>query len=565
MAKIFDLSIKNFKGIKEFKYIFGKKDFICLIGRGDSGKTTILEAISLVLSPKWNIPFIDTDFYKCNIEESIEIEATLYDILEKLLRESKFALYTRGIDFNSNEVKDEIEDNLEIALSVKLVVDKTLEPKWYIVNERQEQIEINSSDRALFKMFFISDYLDRHFSWNTGSPLYSLLKNQDSLEEFDNSVILNSLRTAKAAIDNSSFPTFDNVIENIKSTSKELGLNINDISTTVDFKEFMLKDDKVSLHENNIPLRLKGKGTKRLLSIAIQLELLKSGGIILVDEIEQGLEPDRAQHLAKMLRNAPYGQIFITTHSRDVLVELSYDNLFMMKDSELIDFDESLQDCLRVSPEVFFAKRILVCEGATEVGFCRAINDYRIDKGMRNMSLLGVKITDGKGNNQIKYTKGFVETKFSICLFCDSDVEIVNNEKITLINNGVILCDCDNLYALEHQIFNDLPWNGVKDLIALREEEQEFSSIEQSLGDIVKKHIGTSLSKNWFTEDTIEIRKALGQLSTKKDKKQDKSWFKTIEKGYKLGKICLNYYDSMNDNQRLKQQIKILMEWIDND
>lgn len=32
------------------------KDFVCLLGRGDSGKTTILDAISLVLSPNWNTP-----------------------------------------------------------------------------------------------------------------------------------------------------------------------------------------------------------------------------------------------------------------------------------------------------------------------------------------------------------------------------------------------------------------------------------------------------------------------------------------------------------------------------
>lgn len=557
MAKIFDLSIKNFKGIKEFKYVFGKKDFICLIGRGDSGKTTILEAISLVLSPKWNIPFIDTDFNKCNIENVIEISATLYDIPLKLLSESKFALYTRGIDFNSNEVKDEIEDNLEIGLSVKLVVDRTLEPKWYIVNERQDQIEINSSDRALFKMFFISDYLDKHFSWSIGSPLYSLLKNQNNLEEIDNNVILDSLREAKSKIDSASFITFNTVIANIKSTSEDLGLNINDISTTVDFKEFMLKDDKISLHENNIPFRLKGKGTKRLLSIAIQLELLKSGGIILIDEIEQGLEPDRAQHLAKILRDNERGQIFITTHSRDVLVELNYNNLFMMKDSELVDFDKKLQDCLRISPEVFFAKKVLVCEGATEVGFCRAINDYRIENGMRNISMLGIKITDGKGDNQIKYTKGFIKSKFNVCLFCDSDLLKVNEEKKDLVSKGVIVCDCDALYALEQQIFSDLPWEGIQELVKLREEEQDISAIEDSLKSKFNKENKEVLSEKWLLADDIKIRNFLGEISKNKD------WFKDIERAYRMGKICLSYYDKMQETKKLKIQIQSIMEWID--
>ena len=70
---------------------------------------------------------------------------------------------------------------------------------------------------------------------------------------------------------------------------------------------------------------MRGKGTKRLLSIAIQLELAKRGGIILIDELEQGLEPDRAKFLAKCLKDRGEGQVFITTHSSNVIVELDFD------------------------------------------------------------------------------------------------------------------------------------------------------------------------------------------------------------------------------------------------
>ena len=80
MAKIHTLKIKNFRGFESFEHVFGFSNFICLIGRGDSGKTTILEAISRVLSPSWNLSFYDTDFYNCDISNPIEIEVTLYEV-----------------------------------------------------------------------------------------------------------------------------------------------------------------------------------------------------------------------------------------------------------------------------------------------------------------------------------------------------------------------------------------------------------------------------------------------------------------------------------------------------
>ncbi len=50
MAKIIQLDIKNYRGIESLSLKFERdKNLICLIGRGDSGKTTILDAISSVL------------------------------------------------------------------------------------------------------------------------------------------------------------------------------------------------------------------------------------------------------------------------------------------------------------------------------------------------------------------------------------------------------------------------------------------------------------------------------------------------------------------------------------
>ena len=61
MSHISKLRIKHYRGIKELSQDFGNEKFIVLIGRGDSGKSTILSAINAALSPSWNLSFSGVD------------------------------------------------------------------------------------------------------------------------------------------------------------------------------------------------------------------------------------------------------------------------------------------------------------------------------------------------------------------------------------------------------------------------------------------------------------------------------------------------------------------------
>ena len=117
MARIHELKINNFRGIKNFSEKFDK-NFICLLGRGDSGKTTILDAISYVLSPNWNSSFYDSDFFEGNIDNSIEVEISLLDLPEKLISEDKYGLYIRGLDSNG-VIQDELHNDYKKVLTIK--------------------------------------------------------------------------------------------------------------------------------------------------------------------------------------------------------------------------------------------------------------------------------------------------------------------------------------------------------------------------------------------------------------------------------------------------------------
>jgi putative ATP-dependent endonuclease of OLD family len=575
LGKIIDLSIQNFRGINTFSQRFNS-DFICLIGRGDSGKTTILEAISAVLSPSWNRTFYDTDFHQCDIDKPIEIIASMINFPSELLKDHKYGLHIRYLNPKNGDVEDALTDGYQSVLTLKLIVDKSLEPKWIVINNReQEDKPISASDRAKLNCFIVSDYIDRHFSWNKGSPLYSLLKaNETSLEDENKNLIIDALREAKGKIDEGSFNNLSDVVDNITKNAAAFGLDISKTNTTIDFKDLTIKDGRVCLHDENIPFRLKGKGSKRLASIAIQSALLQEGGIMLVDEIEQGLEPDRIRLLARTLKEGNNGQIFITTHSRDVVTELSSEDLMVIhKDKETfemkvspLNYDrEKLQSVVRACPEAFFANKVIVCEGATEVGICRALDRYRKRQDKSLMSFEDCAYIDGTGSEFVNRTIQIAKTGINVTALCDSDDTGINGKKNEMLKAEVVIVDCEEGHSIEDQLFLDLPWNQVLELVdyAAKSHSKTCAVIEN---EIVKNYFEVNLPDSWRDNETPRLRQAIAAASQQKHKEKKekrKSWFKRIDHGEFLGEVIFKCFDTMDDAKHLKLMLTNLSSWID--
>ncbi|MDX9694158.1 MAG: AAA family ATPase [Bacteroidales bacterium] len=562
MAKIYSLKITNFRGIKSFDHTFGYTDFVCIVGRGDSGKSTILEAISYVLSPSWNLTFYDTDFYKCEIDNPIEIEASLYNLPQKLLQEDKYGLYERFLNDKSGIIEDEPIDDSTQILTIKLKVERDLEPKWSIINQRQAPKEIRSRDRASLNVFLVSDFINQHFSWTKGNPLYSILK-QDKEVETENNFIIDALRQAKSQIDTLDFEHLTSVVNKIKESTLSLGVNIQNTNTTIDFKDITIKDGRVCLHDNNIPFRLKGKGSKRLISIAIQITLTSLGGIILIDELEQGLEPDRVKHLTRTLcsmNRKNQGQVFITTHSQGVIEELECENLLRIKitdgilSSQFVPDNDKFQSLVRSCPEAIYASKTIVCEGKTEIGICRALDSYRIKDGLLSFAAKNVVYILGAGDGFIDKALKLKELNIDTCVFCDSDKDDkLKPTKQELREKNIQLFDWNAGNSLEKQIFEDLPWNGIKELIDYVLKEKP------NLEDSIKDKFGGVLPVDWRNTDNKLMREALLKASVVKDKE----WFKRIDHGEFLGSVCCRYLKDM-EGKKLKSQIEGLSNWLDN-
>ena len=568
MAKLRQLQVSNFRGLQYFEHSFSD-GITCIIGRGDSGKTTIIDAISLLFSHSWSVRFDDSDFYKCDTTSPIVIEGVVSDVPDELI--SKFANHLRGLTKDGKIVDDmESEDakDADLVITIRLSVPKELEPTWEVVSYNgEDNTTIKAADRSKLNVFSVADYTDRHFSMNKGNPLYSLYKelNGGAIQEKDNKV-LEVVREAKSAFDGSIGNKFDVVIGKVKKMASSLGISMNDMKALLDFRDISISENNVSIHEDGIPLRLKGKGSKRLLSLSIQLALTQPSGVILIDEVEQGLEPDRVQHLVSILAKHVGKQVIITTHSSNVIVEIPCECLFIMrKDAQaLLHVEGELQGSIRKNPEAFFAKKVLVCEGATEVGFCRAINNWRINLGEKSSAYIGVRFADGSGNSMAEYVIGFSQLGYTTGLFCDSDEVNINNQKSKFKSQNITVVDCEDNLSIEQQVFKDVPWVVVKELISLAIRKIEIDDCkthreaEESVYYSTNYHLAVKMStmEHWYEKESIELRNALGEAAKKKE------WYKKQTFGERLGEIILNHYNEMDVKCQIKKEIDTISNWI---
>lgn len=564
MPKLFHLHIENFRCIKKFDYTF-KDGLTCIIGRGDSGKTTILDAISYALTPLNTLIFHDGDFFNCNVDNAIIIEVTLIELTDEILR--RFGNQMRGIK-NGKIIKSMLDpeaQDAEPAVTLQLKVEKDLEPQWHALGvEGDESRFVRASERDLFNCFYISEYNDRHFTLSRGTPLSTLFKQkaEKKVEVLNAELIADLGRNAKTSFETSiqSKDVFADVINSISENSNNLGLRMGDLMASLDQREFLLRENKIALHQNNIPLRQLGKGSKRLLSLAIQLSLTDPSGIILIDEIEQGLEPDRVQQIVSYLSGKKDVQIIVTTHSSPVIQTLSCSQLVLKRaqNSSLQGFDNRFQGLVRSHPAALLTRSIIVAEGKTELGFLRGFELTRQTQcQIKSFSYYGVCTVDGNGDECFKTASGLAELGYRVCLFCDADKQERCAEKDNIREKGVDVFDCEEGNCFEMQLFKDCNWESIKKIIEYRigcglDNRSVFENVKTQM--IFKP----DYQENWYAEDNVDLRIALGRSSSKS------KWFKHYQNGQELGSIIFENEGSFIEGSRLSMNSSRLIAWIQN-
>ena len=144
MARIRRLKISNFRSIQALDWV-PSPGINCLIGPGDSGKSTILDAIDLCLGARRSSSFGDMDFFALNVEVPITISVTLGDLPASLMDIDFYGDFLRGFNLETGEVEDEPRVGLETVITLLLQVGADLEPSWTLFSARAELQQLERS------------------------------------------------------------------------------------------------------------------------------------------------------------------------------------------------------------------------------------------------------------------------------------------------------------------------------------------------------------------------------------------------------------------------------------
>ncbi len=423
------LEIELFRGVRtlDWRHV---ANTAALVGPGDSCKSTVLDALERVLSPRWNLPFDDTDFFDLDTTEPIRIRATIVDPPAVLLKESKYGLALQAFDLDSGETTAPLGADGEVyALVIELSVDGGLEPQWNVIDATGDQHPIHARDRELMGMLRVGGSIDRHLGWRRGSVLARLTESSDSVA----AVVADATRNARAGLAVDQLQTLKHAAEKAGTLGKDLGATVSSgLVPHLDAGMLAANTGSLALHDGNVPFRRAGLGTRRLVTVAMQREAAGSAGLTLIDEFEHGLEPHRIRQLLRKLRGvapeptkATSGQLVLTTHSPTVLSELRPEEVAIVRRGTggkvtVTQLPDILGRVLPKTPEALLARRVIVAEGATEVGLLASVEEMWSEEGV-NFAYLGVSVVDGQGEHASTIAGWLSDLGHTVALFVDAD------------------------------------------------------------------------------------------------------------------------------------------------
>jgi len=398
--KIYQLRLKNYKSFKEEQILnlFGSK--YALIGRNNSGKSNIINAINLVLGSKDPRYLTLDETYYNDIANELLIEITLVTNDLNEIWDLPTTKKNKGI-FASKFKKDPMTANITLTINQKL--DGSISDKFLIkiggfpVHQKVADLR-NSLAKNVIAMPIRNAKEDLSASkWTSygvlmksileSSPRYNELKTH--LEQL-NGLIEEMLNAEKTQILNSSqIITF---IEDIKfQLTKE-----NKPSELLRNLELFVKENNKYFHISDT-----GTGTQSTIIIAILELALKhkatKSKLLCIEEPELFIHPQGVRFLSQLIDRIIKEtdcQIIVSSHSPIFISGLDPRSIVRIEKTtngsvihqlpgDFVDEDNKIKRSLNSeNAEMFFSSKVVLVEGETEkIIFSHLSQNLKADNG----------------------------------------------------------------------------------------------------------------------------------------------------------------------------------------
>ena len=480
------IHIENYKIFDSFTSVFNN-DLNIIVGDNESGKSTILEAINLVLTKRINGRLIDTEltpyyFNKKCVEDYLnklasdhisELPKILIEIYLSEAPELNDLRGTMNTDKSDSigikleivfdeDYKEEYAKLIESKPQIKVIPTEYYQVCWYsfankAITARSLPIGLSYIDAAAIRLQSGADYYLQNII-NSGL---------DTKERVALSIAYRSLKEA-----------FSNEASikaiNAKLTNKKGAITDKDLALSIDISQKSNWEANLIPHLDELPFQFIGKGEQNALKIMLALERQADDAhVILIEEPENHLSFTSLNMLLSKINAKCEGkQIFIATHSAYVLNELGIEKVVLLNGRKTFFLNKlpidtqnyfkklSGYDTLRL----ILAKKTILVEGPSDElivkkAYLLKYNKLPIEDGVDVVNIRGLSfsrfldiskelknivaiITD----NDKDYNKNVIERyrdyadKENISIFSSS-----NNSLTTLELN---ILNCNNIFIL---------------------------------------------------------------------------------------------------------------------
>ncbi len=376
------IRIVNFRKIKEAECLFNS-GLNLIVGPNDSGKTAITDAIRLVLRQVVDdyARISAEDFNEKNQEIAIDIVFSFDDCdAEKLKQEP--AIFAEYLSFTG-----ESKPELRIWYSVKNNEQDIKFPEFKVGPTKDVAIDMDARCRENLKVVYLRPLRDaeNELKAKQGSRISKILKSHPDIITAEHELIelLKEFKVASETFfDSGKGKKIKDEIDGLlKIFDEQANLRNKSIKfgPTEKLDSCLKTLEKLALYYDDLPRP--GLGTLNMISIAAELLHLNTqtaAKLILVEEIEAHLHPQRQLKIIQALQSQKGIQMILTTHSPNLASVIEVERLNMCYDGQVYSLAKNKTELAPknysylgrfldvTKANLFFAQGVILVEGPTE-------------------------------------------------------------------------------------------------------------------------------------------------------------------------------------------------------